>query len=83
MLKVIVTNRLQVVTFWFYKKYNPIFQQKIFLQSSEVRVFNGIFGERLLYFRKLSTVLTPWNAKEKVSNTFKKTAVSFNVTLSD
>lgn len=83
MLKIIVTKWLQDVTFWYYKMYNQGFQHKISLGKTADQVFNVFFGERLLSFRKLSTVLTSRNVSEKVSNTFKKTVLSFNVSLSD
>lgn len=83
MLKIIVTKWLQDVTFWYYKMYNQGFQHKIPLGKTADQVFNVFFGERLLSFRKLSTVLTQRYASEKVSNTFKKTVLSFNVPLSD
>ena len=83
MLKIIVTKWLQDVAFWYYKMYNQGFQHKIFLGKTADQVFNVFFGERLLSFRKLSTVLTQRYDSEKVSNTFKKTVLSFNVPLSD
>jgi len=83
MLKIIVTKWLQDVTFWYYKMYNQGFQHKIPLRKPADQVFNDFFGEVLLAFGKLSTVLTSPDDPKTVSNIFKKTVPSFNVPLSD
>ena len=81
--KSIVTNWLQDVTFWFYKKYKSGFQQIFEWACAAVQTFNGIFGGECETFKKISTVWTKETGLEFSSTAFNEREENFNVWLSN